>query len=126
MVSVNPGVQGAIRHIIFASKYKPEIVLGDALNNDIKIIKNEDKCLVYDRPITSVLTWKNVCDWYDDELKLLDTGVDIETFMGNSLLLPPEHLFFDTYLQVVKSRFSDIPVLLPQVWLYYDPKPEKE
>lgn len=44
VTNINPGVQGTIKNIIFASKYKPEIVLEDALNNDIKslVIKIKD------------------------------------------------------------------------------------
>lgn len=46
------GVKGKIKNLIFAADGpKPEIVFRDSLNNDIQIVKNEEFCLVYDRPI---------------------------------------------------------------------------
>lgn len=81
VIAINPGVQGNIKNILFASKYKPEIVLGDALNHDIMIVSNQDKCLVY-----------------DEELLMLSTGVGLKGFMKTSLESVPERLFFETYL----------------------------
>lgn len=100
VVPLNPGVNGQLKNIIFASKYKPEIVLSDALNNDVTIVNNADKCLVYDEPIGEHgITWKELQDWYDNGLYMLDTGTDMVTFMGNSLGdSPMEQLFFNTYL----------------------------
>ena len=46
------GVQGQSKNIIFAANGpKPEIVLRDAINNDVEIVKNAEYCLVFDRPI---------------------------------------------------------------------------
>lgn len=43
------GVPGHCKNLIFAADGpKPELVLADALNNDIRITKNEEFCLVYD------------------------------------------------------------------------------
>jgi hypothetical protein len=39
------------RCVIFASSEKPDIRLGNAVSNDIEIVTNADKVLVYDRPI---------------------------------------------------------------------------
>ena len=79
VTNLNPGVQGTIKNIIFASKYKPEIVLEDALNNDIKIIKNQDKCLVYDKNVSkSGISWNELQNWYDEKLYILDTGKDLK------------------------------------------------
>lgn len=56
------GVQGSIKNLIFAANGpKPEIVLADAINNDIRIVKNEQYCLVYDQPIPERgLLWKDL------------------------------------------------------------------
>lgn len=128
VVSLNLGVNGQLKNIIFASKYKPEIVLSDALNNDVTIINNADKCLVYDEPIGGrEITWKELQDWYDNGLYELDTGMDMVTFMRNSLVdSPMEQLFFDTYLEMTVGKEERIPALFPQVWLYYDPKLQKD
>ncbi len=128
VVSLNLGVNGQMKNIIFASKYKPEIVLSDALNNDVTIINNADNCLVYDEPIgRHGITWKEFQDWYDNGLFELVTRTDTVTFMRNSLGdSPMEQLFFDTYLEITAGKEEKIPALFPQVWLYYDPKLQKD
>lgn len=128
-ISISPGVQGEIKNIIFASEYKPEIVLQDALNNDVKIIANEDKCLVYNQKIGSDgVSWGILKKWYDDNFKMLDTGVGLKEFMRKSLSSgsPPEQIFFDTYMSEFAEKNEKYPALLPQVWLYYDPKLQKD
>jgi hypothetical protein len=67
--SVTPaarGVAGAAKNLVFASNGpKPEIGFADAINNDIKILSNEDSCLVYDRPIRrDGLLWSEVVEWW--------------------------------------------------------------
>ena len=127
VVSLNLGVQGSIKNIIFASKYKPEIVLEDALNNDIKIVSNVDKCLVYDKPVLkSGISWNQLKDWYDEKLFVLDTGKELEDRLGESLDSPPEVLFYETYIEIAEKFKGDLPALLPQVYLYYDPKLEQD
>ncbi len=69
VASIHPGVRGTIKNIIFAAKYKPEIVFDDALNNDIRILKNEDQCLIYDRPIpVNGLMWGELVGWYSQKV----------------------------------------------------------
>ena len=127
VVSLNLGVQGSIKNIIFASKYKPEIVLEDALNNDIKIVNNVDKCLVYDKPVLkSGISWNQLKDWSDEKFFVLDTGKELEDRLGESLDSPPEVLFYETYIEIAEKFKGDLPALLPQVYLYYDPKLEKD
>lgn len=46
-ISMRGGVQGQVKNIIFAAKYKPEIAFDDALNNDIRITKNENPPLIF-------------------------------------------------------------------------------
>jgi hypothetical protein len=46
------GVAGKLKNLIFAADGpKPEFVFSDAINNELKAIKNEQYCLVYDRPL---------------------------------------------------------------------------
>ncbi len=60
------GVSGHCKNLIFADNGpKPELVIADALNNDIRIVKNQDRCLVYDLPIgVDGLRWKELVDWW--------------------------------------------------------------
>ena len=65
--------------------------------------------------------------WYDNGLYMLDTGTNMVTFMGNSLGdSPMEQLFFNTYLELAAEKDGKLPALFPQVWLYYDPKLQKD
>ncbi len=106
VVSLNLGVQGSIKNIIFASKYKPEIVLEDALNNDIKIVSNQDKCLVYDKPVLkSGISWNELKDWYDEKLFVLDTGKELKDRLGDSLASPPEVLFYYSFTYGLVMQF---------------------
>jgi hypothetical protein len=59
-------VAGHCKNLIFAANGpKPELVLADAINNDIRITKNEDFCLVYDPPIgIDGLRRKDLVDWW--------------------------------------------------------------
>lgn len=51
---IGSGVRGSMKNLIFAAVGpKPEIVLDDAVNNDLRIVRNEQFCLVYDRPLAA-------------------------------------------------------------------------
>lgn len=44
------GVTGSTKNLIFAANGpKPELVLRDAVNNDIELVSNSEFCLVYDK-----------------------------------------------------------------------------
>lgn len=120
------GVQGQLKNIIFASSQKPDITFSDALNNEIRIERNEDKCLVYDKPIEGVITWKQLTDWYTAGNYIISRHADLVRFLQQSLSSPPEKLFFDSYLSLATQYAEKIPAIFPQVWLYYDPKLEKD
>lgn len=128
VLPLRQGVTGELKNIIFASKYKPEIVLSDALNNNVTIIRNADKCLVYDKKVgNNGITWKELQNWYDEKRHQLNNRLDIVSFMKNSLgTSPMENLFFDTYIEMTRGKEDKIPALFPQVWLYYDPKLQSE
>ena len=52
------GVDGPTKNLIFAANGpKPELVLLDALNNQIEITANAEFCLVYDRPVPAEGLW---------------------------------------------------------------------
>lgn len=125
------GVRGSMKNIIFAAiGPKPEIVLDDAVNNDLRIVKNEQNCLIYDRPLAARgLTWRDVTAWWADREKL--TGQP-ERAIWNGLyrrLLGSidagngaERRIFTAYGKRYGTLGADIPALLPQVYLLYDPR----
>ena len=128
--SLAQGVSSDFKNLIFAANgSKPEIVLVNATTNEIKIVKNEEYCLVYNRPLTEKgLLWEELVDWWCDRENLhnqnrseqrrklfdrLQTSIE-----GNE----PEKLFFRTYYKLFFEKLGDkLPALIPQVYLHYDP-----
>lgn len=138
-VLTRAGVQGQVKNIIFAAKYKPEIVFEDALNNDIRITKNENQCLIYDRSIPSTgVMWNDLVDWYASENSIPDTKNPevafitrlcdcLDTsFKENGAKTGPETWLLQAYYNLKKELSIDLPALIPQVYLYYDPQTIKQ
>ncbi len=122
------GVKGKVSSIVFAAIQKPDILLTDVLNKDIQIPVDESKYLLYDEEIgVDGLTWDRLQEWYDGnhsqgENSLIDGLEEAVKHCGSR----PEELFFDAYLEIVEAYENRIPALLPQVYLYYDSKVQKE
>jgi very-short-patch-repair endonuclease len=122
------GVAGQAKNLIFASVGpKPEIVFVDAINNDIRIVKHSEHCLVYTNPIPAAgMRWRDLVAWWAD-LKGLPpaeraTAVDLYLRLEKSLGSPPEKLLFVTYFERFHKSMGDaLPALIPQVYLHYDP-----
>jgi very-short-patch-repair endonuclease len=121
------GVSGNIKNLIFsADGPKPEIVLSDSINNNIKIVKNEEHCLVYDRPIKdSGLLWSDLVIWWSAVNNCqVDSELERSLYkrLFRSLDSDPEKLFFRVYFSKMKSILDEnLPALIPQVYLHYDP-----
>jgi hypothetical protein len=123
------GVRGEMKNLIFAADGpKPRIVLRDAINNDLKIIEHSEHCLVYDRPLAETgLSWRQLTAWWahDDSL-----GGEEERAAGHELygrllksmdLDGAERIVFERYCARYRTHGFDIPALIPQVYLHYDP-----
>lgn len=129
------GVSGAAKNLIFASTGpKPEIILRDAINNDLEVVKNASLCLIYDRSLSSAkgLTWVSLAEWWQAKQSISDI-VTARKSLGERLLLsiskdsPGELALFQTYFREFLSRLGDsLPALLPQVYLHYDPLTAKQ
>lgn len=136
-VSTRTGVQGTVKNIIFAAKYKPEIVFDDALNNDIRITKNANQCLIYNKAIPqNGLMWSELVAWYSAEsgitenqevalIKRLCDCLDV-SFKASGQKSGPETWMLQAYYELKKELRIDLPALLPQVYLYYDPLTQRE
>lgn len=138
-ISTRVGVRGQVKNIIFAAKYKPEIAFDDALNNDIRITRKENHCLVYNRSIPSTgVMWSDLVDWYATENDIPDTQNPevafitrlcdcLDTsFKANGAKAGPETWLLQAYCMLKKELGIDLPALIPQVYLYYDPQTVKE
>ena len=105
------------------------LVLTDATTNEIKIVRNQEYCLVYQRPIPdSGLSWNALLDWWlnqgqngllsrEDAQKSLYRRLKA-SLQGNGA---EEHLFRTYYERFVPILDEGLPALIPQVYLHYDP-----
>ncbi|NOU34506.1 MAG: hypothetical protein HOO96_41970 [Polyangiaceae bacterium] len=128
VVDAKRGVSGTAKNLIFASTGpKPEIILADAINNDIQITKNAEHCLVFDRLVPgSGLFWLDLVSWWSDltgaDPSQVETGRALYKRLVASLgSSPPEQLLFSTYFEVYKDVLPQAPALIPQVYLHFDP-----
>jgi len=123
------GVDGDLKNLIFAAVgRKPRIVLRDAVSNIIEITEGADRVLVYDRPLGETgLSWRALVRWHAGNERI--TGTE-ELRAGRALysrLLASmegngaEQLLFAEYARLYASHGFDLPALVPQVYLHYDP-----
>lgn len=125
----NAGVTGAPKNLIFASiGEKPELIFRDAINNDVEIRKNADKCLIFDRPLSSGLKWITMAEWWRDRERIADLRVARKS-LGERLMRsveltgsPGEYAIFRFYYEAFGPMLgNELPALIPQVYLHYDP-----
>lgn len=130
---INDGVEGLVKNIIFAADGpKPEIVLIDAVNNDIDIVENKENCLIFDQTIPkSGLKWIELVGWWkrssyhntNEENVERELFLRLEKTLDKNLEVP----FFRKYYNKFKDELgSNLPALIPQVYLHYDPKTIKQ
>ncbi|GAA4981036.1 hypothetical protein [Kitasatospora paranensis] len=124
------GVDGSFKNLIFAADGpKPKIVLRDAVDNILEIVENGEHCLVYDRPLgPDGLTLRALADWWRSRQPDRAGDEDAEAArhlhkrLRASLDSPPERVLFDAYGTFYPQPGGlDLPALIPQVYLHYDP-----
>lgn len=131
VVRAQTGVAGSMKNLIFASiGEKPELVFRDAVNNDVEIVKNADKVLIFDRPLPSsgLLLWKDLREWYA-ELQDISDPVSAKDRLFRRLRQAVlgarsagEFAVFQGYYERYGGSLGDrLPALIPQVYLHYDP-----
>jgi hypothetical protein len=123
------GVDGLPKNIIFASTGpKPTIVLRDAINNVVEVTRNGEYCLFYDRPIEYAgLSWGQLVRWWKDASPIEQSKTDAQRNLYLRLSAsvasnPLELSVFRTYCKRYgRIDADDIPAILPQVYLHFDP-----
>ncbi len=119
---------GRPKNLIFASPMKPDLRISDAIDNDIEIVSNANDVLVYDRPIgADGIRWRDLQDWWK-ATRRLDSDQQAKTDLYRRLRQslpadsPPQQLLFRLYHDIHRDAVQDLPALLPEVWLHWDPK----
>ncbi|MEV4239206.1 MULTISPECIES: hypothetical protein [unclassified Nocardia] len=124
------GVDGQLKNIIFASSGpKPEIVLRDAVNNVIEIVKFGEHCLIYDKPLAGTgLSWGALVTWWsghdssgsESEIESARSLYRrLDSSLGNNSV---ERIVFRIYCENYRGESGwKAPALLPQVYLHFDP-----
>jgi very-short-patch-repair endonuclease len=131
VASLHAGVRGAAKNLIFASSEKPDLRFRDAVNNEIEIVKNADKLLVYDRPIVAAgLRWADLLEWWSAKEQITDPGEAKKSLylrLRDSLPTnsPPQRKLFEAFYKGFSQEVPHLPVLLPEVWLHWDPQTAK-
>jgi very-short-patch-repair endonuclease len=123
------GVTGAVKNLIFAANGpKPELLLRDAISNDIEITENSEYCLVFDREIPADgLSFQALIAWWRDREQLegrddRTVGLALHQRLESSLAgNEVERQLFNVYGNRYRTYGFGIPVLVPQVYLHYDP-----
>lgn len=126
------GQVGVPKNVIFASPVKPDLRFRDAVSNDIEIVTNADKVLVYDRPIgPDGLCWRDLQAWWSESRGINDEKAAKESLYKRlrSCLpesSPPQRFLFEQFFRSFGSHVPTLPALLPEVWLHWDPKTVQE
>ncbi len=119
------------KNIIFAAPVKPDIRFLSTVDNDIEVLGDPDATLVYDRPVPDHgLRWRDLQDWWQDTRQVdaaeAKTGLYrrlIGSLPANS---PGQRNLFVQYHQILATAVYDLPALLPEVWLHWDPRTVRE
>ncbi|WP_340555921.1 AbiJ-related protein [Streptomyces sp. GSL17-111] len=120
------------RNLIFATLGKPDIRFTSALDNDIEVAERADEVLVYDRPIGKEgLLWRHLLSWWQESRNITDHEQAARAlYRRMEASLPPKspgqkNLFWH-YHHANRHHLNDVPALLPEIWLHWDPKTLRE
>lgn len=124
---VGSGKQSSPKNLIFASTTKPDLRLGNALDNDIEVMSDPTDVLIYDRPIgSSGLLWRDLQAWYAQTYNIEEAQAKKRLYRRLAACLPksspPQALAFSSFFKAFTTAIPELPVLLPEVWFHWDPQ----
>lgn len=115
-----------IKNIVFAAnESKPYIVIDNALENSVRIVDAGDALIYEDGIPEKGMSWLDLAKWYE-QFESEDTQNKLAQRLASSLDSPPEKLFFNAYCDFIIKHGRNLPALIPQVYLYYDPKTKSD
>lgn len=128
LVRISGGPARRPKNLIFASPEKPDLRLTNAIENDVEVVSNADRVLIYERPIgDDGLTWHDLQTWWSETHGIVDANEAKKSLylrLKESLpaASPPQKRFFEAYHRRFGREIPRLPALLPEVWLHWDPK----
>lgn len=133
LVRTGPGGARRPKTLIFATTEKPDIRFVSVLDNDIEVLQDIDKWLIYDRVVgRSGLRWQELLDWWKDLTGVSEEKAAMDALFKRVLAsMPsddesPQREVYRAYHAIFKEQGRGLPVLLPEVWLHWDPKTVKQ
>lgn len=121
------------RFIVFASRNrKPDIYLSNVPRQQLSVTPADDDYLHYDRPppeLGSYLRWEDLVNWWatKHESDIEESRNALGLRLLGSLDPGPEKWFFEAYFTRVRPEYgANLPALLPQVWLHWDPRRQSD
>ena len=108
----------AVKHLWFgAAISKPDVIVKDVLEGNLMVLNNDD-VLVYDDEIGDSLTYRDFTIWWNKN------KAKYKWYRTENQLNEIE-LKVQAYYKARYSNNENNPVLIPQVYLHYDPKDKK-
>lgn len=118
-----------VKNLVFGSTVKPDLVLLDALSNDLGLV-NDEHALLYDSGIPDRgLSWEHLVKALlaaEASQDLLGAGRRLHHRLESCLASIAERNLFRAYAERYGQFGFDQPALIPQVWLHYDPKSARQ
>ena len=126
-VKLGDTTQRRPKNLIFGSRAKPDLRFRDAVDNDIEIVTHSNEVLVFDEPMRGALLWRDLQSWWARHEGIEDgeqakRGLYVRLWRCLPETSPAQRLLFKTFFEHFAERFTELPALLPEVWLHYDPK----
>ena len=120
-------VEGELKNLIFAPVgQKPDITIENSISNELRLIGDTDNCLLYNFEAgADGLQWNTLIEWWKENNKENDGDPELGLYgrLRESLDSDIEKIFFRTYYNYYRHPAKkDIPALVPQVYLHYDPR----
>lgn len=119
------------KSLIFGSSRKPDLRLSSTVDNEIEIVDSAN-ALVFDDVIGSEgLRWRDLQAWWTRHHPECDEKTAKKALYARLLNAlptdsPPQQRLFRAYHVIYGDRIPNLPALLPEVWLHWDPKTVRE
>ena len=115
------GIFNSPKYLYFGvSNPKPDITISNILDADLEVL-NKEEILIYDKEIGESLLYGEFKKWWKENQQIY------KWYNAKKELNVREQKFSDFYKKKIGEENMDkYPVLLPQVYLHYDPKTQAQ